>query len=60
MLANDHDRPVPGPFGRWLTDKFNDWGPGGRAAASREYGPRPEDVPIPLLEPPAPASPAEG
>ena len=27
-------------FGRWVTDLFNDWGPGGRAAAAR--APRPE------------------
>lgn len=51
MVAADRDPGVPGPFGRWLSDVFNDWGPGGRAAASAEWGPRPEDVPIPPAEP---------
>jgi len=49
LVAADRDLPAPGPFGRWLTDKFNDWGPGGRAAAAAELGPRPDDVPIPPL-----------
>ena len=44
MVAHDRDLPEPGPFGRWLTDLFNDWGPGGREAATAEWGPRPEDV----------------
>ncbi len=38
-------------FEGWLTDLFNDWGQGGRAAAERLRGPDPSDVPIP---PPAP------
>jgi len=46
MVAEDRDLPVPGRFGRWLSDAFNDWGPGGRAAASGIVGPRPEDVPF--------------
>ena len=50
MVANDRDTPVPGRFGRWLSDKFNDWGPGGRAGAAGEYGPPPDAVPIPPLE----------
>jgi 1-acyl-sn-glycerol-3-phosphate acyltransferase len=50
MVAADRDPAPPGPFGRWLSDLFNDWGPGGRAAASGEYGPLPETVPIPDLE----------
>ena len=45
MVANDRDLPPPGPIGRWLTDLFNDWGPGGREAASRIHGPDPADVP---------------
>jgi len=50
MVADDRDLPVPGRFGRWLTDRFNEWGAGGRSAASTVHGPRPEDVPIPPLE----------
>ena len=50
MVDGDRDLPVPGRFGRWLTDAFNDWGPGGRAAALHVRGPRPEEVPIPPLD----------
>ena len=50
MVADDRDQPAPGPFGRWLSDLFNDWGPDGRAGASAEYGPRPDAVLIPGLE----------
>jgi 1-acyl-sn-glycerol-3-phosphate acyltransferase len=46
MVDADRDLPVPGPFGRWITDLFNTWGPGGRAAASLRYGPNPADVPV--------------
>jgi 1-acyl-sn-glycerol-3-phosphate acyltransferase len=49
MVDSDVDPPRPGRFGRWLTDLFNDWGPGGRDAASGIRGPRPEDVPQPAL-----------
>jgi 1-acyl-sn-glycerol-3-phosphate acyltransferase len=45
MIANDRDLPPPGPISRWFTDMFNDWGPGGREAASRVHGPDPADVP---------------
>ncbi len=55
MVADDHDLAVPGPFGRWLTDLFNDWGPGGRAAASKVVGPSPEDVPYAVSSPAADA-----
>jgi len=53
MVEGDRDLPPPGRFTRWLTDVFNDWGEGGRAAAARIRGPRPEDVPVP---PPAPSA----
>jgi 1-acyl-sn-glycerol-3-phosphate acyltransferase len=45
MVANDRDLPPPGPIGRWFTDWFNDWGEGGRAAASLVRGPDPATVP---------------
>ena len=46
MVAEDRDRSVPGPFGRWLSDAFNDWGPGGRTAASKVRGPDPATAPF--------------
>lgn len=45
MIADDRDLTPPGPIGRWFTDMFNDWGEGGRAAASLVHGPDPADVP---------------
>jgi 1-acyl-sn-glycerol-3-phosphate acyltransferase len=50
MVADDRDPPVPGPIGRWFTDLFNDWGPGGRPAATQLYGPDPADVPLPAAD----------
>lgn len=51
MVADDRDpERLPGPIGRWYTDLFNDWGPGGRPAASQVYGPAPADVPTPAAE----------
>jgi 1-acyl-sn-glycerol-3-phosphate acyltransferase len=32
MTADFPDRPTPGPFGRWLTELFNDWPEGSRPA----------------------------
>jgi 1-acyl-sn-glycerol-3-phosphate acyltransferase len=49
MVADDCDPALPSRFGRWLTDVFNDWGPGGRAAAEDLHGPDPADVPIPPI-----------
>ena len=46
MVADDRDPPEPGPFGRWLTEVFNDWGPGGRAAAGAIRGPSPAEAPF--------------
>ena len=54
MVAADRDLPVPGRVGRWFTDVFNDWGPGGRGAAGLVVGPRPEEVPVAMM----PAMPA--
>jgi 1-acyl-sn-glycerol-3-phosphate acyltransferase len=47
MVAGDRDLPLPGPFGRWFSDVFNDWGPGGREAAGARVGPKPDEVPRP-------------
>jgi hypothetical protein len=49
MVDGDRDPAPPSRLGRWLTDIFNDWGPGGRAAATDVHGPDPADVPIPPL-----------
>lgn len=46
MVADDRAGPPPSPLERWFTDWFNDWGPGGREAATQRRGPRPEDVPL--------------
>jgi hypothetical protein len=32
MTADFPDPPEPGPFGRWLTEVFNDWPEGARPA----------------------------
>jgi 1-acyl-sn-glycerol-3-phosphate acyltransferase len=53
MVDEDRDFDPPGPFGRWLTDVFNDWGEGGRPAASVVRGPDPAGVPY------GPASPED-
>lgn len=57
MVADDRDLTVPGPFGRWLSDLFNDWGPGGRAGKAHVVGPRPQDAPFGDAAWAAPASP---
>ena len=49
IVAEDRDRNPPWRLERWLTDLVNDWGPGGRAAATLKRGPDPADVPIPPL-----------
>ncbi len=46
MVAEDRDLAIPGAFGRWFTDLFNDWGPGGRAGKAGVVGPAPEDAPF--------------
>jgi len=46
MVAEDRDLPVPGRFGRWFTELFNDWGPGGRVAAAAIRGPDPDAAPF--------------
>jgi 1-acyl-sn-glycerol-3-phosphate acyltransferase len=57
MVAEDRDLPVPGRFGRWLTDVFNDWGPGGRTAAAEIRGPEPSTVPADVDGSPGVAAP---
>lgn len=49
MVADDRAAPSRNAVERWFTDWFNDWGPGGREAATQRRGPRPEDVPLPDL-----------
>ena len=48
MVDGDCGLEPPSRIGRWVTDLFNDWGPGGRPAATQRRGPNPADVPIPL------------
>lgn len=49
MVHGDRDSRPPSRLERWLTDVFNDWGPGGRPAAMLRHGPEPSDVPTPPL-----------
>lgn len=49
MVDGDRDLAPPSRFERWVTDLFNDWGPGGRRAASELHGPNPADVPVPPI-----------
>lgn len=39
LVADAPEPTVPGAFGRWLTDLFNDWPEGSRAAAAEMNGP---------------------
>ncbi|HEX5590765.1 MAG TPA: lysophospholipid acyltransferase family protein [Candidatus Limnocylindrales bacterium] len=39
LIADAPEPGVPGPFGRWLTEKFNDWPEGSRAASAEVRGP---------------------
>ena len=32
LVKDAPDLPVPGPFGRWLTERFNEWPEGSREA----------------------------
>ena len=50
MVQGDVQPSRGGPLTRWLTDLFNDWGEGGRTAATRRRGPDPAEVPIPPAE----------
>jgi 1-acyl-sn-glycerol-3-phosphate acyltransferase len=56
MVDGDREAPSSGRLARWLTDLFNDWGEGGRAAATRRHGPDPVEVPIPPAEIPTPSA----
>ncbi|MFL5777908.1 MAG: lysophospholipid acyltransferase family protein [Chloroflexota bacterium] len=38
LVADASDPAPPGPFGRWLTERFNDWPEGSRAAAAAATG----------------------
>lgn len=50
MVEGDRDLPIPSRIERWFTDRFNDWGEGGRKAATLRYGPNPADVAIAPVE----------
>jgi 1-acyl-sn-glycerol-3-phosphate acyltransferase len=50
MVDGDRDQEPPSRVERYVTDVFNDWGPGGRAAAAELRGPSAADVPIPPIE----------
>ena len=39
LVADAPDPPVPGRFGRWLSEVFNDWPEGSRAASAEVRGP---------------------
>jgi 1-acyl-sn-glycerol-3-phosphate acyltransferase len=38
LVADFPDRPEPGPFGSWLTERFNDWPEGARPALGEGDG----------------------
>ena len=54
LVGDADDPPPPGPFGRWLTELFNEWPEG-----ERPEGERPEDQPL-EGEPPALDGPPPG
>ena len=35
LIRNEPERPPPGPVGRWVTERFNEWPEGDRTAAER-------------------------
>lgn len=41
LVRDEHEHERPGPFGRWLTEAFNDWPEGDREAAERAAPARP-------------------
>ena len=41
LVRDEPERRRPGPIGRWLTEQFNDWPEGDRAAAERGGAGRP-------------------
>jgi 1-acyl-sn-glycerol-3-phosphate acyltransferase len=48
MVADAPDVPEPGRIGRWLTEQFNDWPEGSRAAAEAEAARAAEAPPAPI------------
>jgi 1-acyl-sn-glycerol-3-phosphate acyltransferase len=50
MVANSPELPIPGRFGRWVTERFNDWPEGSREAARAAS----EPAGLAYFEPPEP------
>lgn len=54
MVADAPELTVPGRFGRWLTDVFNDWPEGSRdAALAAELVANEAPAPVPAHQPAA-------
>ncbi|HEU4673164.1 MAG TPA: lysophospholipid acyltransferase family protein [Candidatus Limnocylindrales bacterium] len=45
LVADAPEPPPPGRFGRWLTERFNDWPEGTRPAGPDAFEPPPRDPP---------------
>lgn len=66
LVRDEPDRPPPGPIGRWVTERFNEWPEGDRATAERaaRHGgaeqPAVGDGPDRPAQGPGPGAPAQG
>jgi 1-acyl-sn-glycerol-3-phosphate acyltransferase len=60
MVADFPDPTEPGPFGRWLTELFNDWPEGARPALGEGDAARPPGVSGDAARPPAVSVEARG
>jgi hypothetical protein len=60
LVRDEPDLPPPGPVGRWISEIFNEWPEGSRAAAEAAGGPDsagPEQASDPVDESLGPAVP---